>query len=222
MASPFGHSLLGLAVGRAFGGEPVARSWPWWLFCIAAANAPDLDFIPGLLLGDINRFHQGISHSIPAAVFFGGLAWLVARPRSAAPMKIGMVGAGLYGSHLLMDFFSEDRRAPFGQPLLFPFFSEHFIAPWAIFGGVKHGIPGDDFLVFFDDLISWHNAKAIGLETFILLPILLLSWLLRGNGWRRIDRAGTENPSVPAPVFSASEGLKKRFEKARTSHRATQ
>ena len=33
-------------------------------------NAPDLDFIPGLILGRPNLYHHGISHSLGAAVIF--------------------------------------------------------------------------------------------------------------------------------------------------------
>ncbi len=142
-----------------------------------AANAADLDFIPGLLIGNINQFHQGASHSLLAAVLFGGIVTLMMRPFCAMAVRIGMVSVGLYASHLFLDFFSRDIRAPFGQPLLWPFSSEHFISPWSIFGGVQHGVPGDDVSTFLAQLFSWHNLGVLGLEVLLLLPILLLVWI---------------------------------------------
>src|ERR1044071_7547790 len=63
MPSPVGHSLAGLiAYQIAPEIDGMARGRVVALYLLAA-NAPDLDFLPGLIVGDPNRFHHGISHS---------------------------------------------------------------------------------------------------------------------------------------------------------------
>jgi inner membrane protein len=155
--------------------------WKGYVFCVIAANAPDLDFLPGLLTGDINRFHQSAGHSLMAAVLFGAAAALLALRSHYTPVRIGLAGIGLYCSHLLLDLLGEDKRAPFGIPLLWPFSSEHFIVAWPIFRGVRHGVPGEDLAAFVGHVFSWQNLGAMALETGILLPFLVLSWYMTGR-----------------------------------------
>ena len=150
--------------------------WRWYVFCAVAANAPDLDFFPGLFTGDVNRFHQSASHSLVAALVFGAAAALVALPSSRSFARIGLAGVGLYSSHLLLDLFCEDKGAPFGIPLLWPFSSQHFTAPWSVFEGVKHGVPGEDLSAFMGHVLSWANVGVVALEMVILSPLLLLTW----------------------------------------------
>ena len=39
-------------------------------FYIFIANAPDLDFLPGLIIGKPNLYHHGISHSLGIGILF--------------------------------------------------------------------------------------------------------------------------------------------------------
>ena len=182
MATPIAHSLFGLACVRLGNTHWRAPAWRWYLFAIVAANAPDLDFIPGLLVGDINRFHQGPTHSLTAALLFGVFATLAARWLQSKPLHVGILGTALYSSHLLLDFFCRDGRPPFGQPLLWPFTDTHWIAPQPLFsGGIKHGVPGDSLVVFIQNVFSWHNLGVMAMEAVILLPLLLISWYLTRN-----------------------------------------
>ena len=192
MASPVGHSLIGLAIGKVH--ESVGRgpTWRWYLYCAVVANVPDLDFLPGLLTGDINRYHQWVSHSVMAAAAFGLLPAVAARslPRlSLEPARLGVASAALYASHLALDFFSTDVRAPFGQPLLWPFSAGHFISPWTPFGGVTHGVPGEPIEAVLKSLFSWHNVAVISIEMLVIAPLTGLAWYaLRspgpdGSGW---------------------------------------
>ena len=190
MASPIGHSLAGIALGVVRGSGQVSP-WRWYFFAVFAANAADLDFVPGLFIGDINRFHQGISHSLLATVVFGAVVALAMRPLSRQPLRIGTAGAGFYGSHLLVDLFTLDQRAPYGIPLLWPVSSEHYTAPWPVFGGMTHGIPGDGFIVFLQQVFSSVNLKALGVEVIVLLPLLLLAWFFSGKKMTAFRRGST-------------------------------
>ena len=190
MASPLAHSLIGLALSRT--GRVTSRVPPWlWLaLAIGAANAPDLDFLIGLLTGDINRFHQGVSHSFLAAILFGGALAMAARAWGASAIRVGLRGTALYASHLLLDLFSRDNKAPFGQPLFWPVSSSEFTSGLSFFGGVRHGAPGDSLLTFLVHLFSWHNLVIMGLEVTVLAPILVFVWYMRRRSLRlRLTRS---------------------------------
>lgn len=177
MASPIGHSLLGLSV--ALGARPAGTwLWPCLALGVVAANLPDLDFLPGLLIGDANRFHQGPSHSLAAAALFGGLVYLGTRWAGGPAVRLAVVGVLAYGSHLLMDLMTEDKRAPFGIPLFWPASSEHHMATWQIFGGVKHGVPGESLPVVLGQIFSLANLQTIAVELVVLTPVVLVTWLL--------------------------------------------
>jgi inner membrane protein len=184
MATPLGHGILGIAAGR-FGMRWVGDvDWRWYLFAAVAANAADLDFVPGLFVGDLNRFHHQISHSILAALVFGLLASLTLWRFTATPARVGVVGAGLYGTHLLLDCVTYDGRLPHGMPLLWPFSDAYYAAPFTLFGGVKHGVPGDGSLAVFAQMLSWQNLRIMGIEVLVLLPVAVLLWSLGGAGGR--------------------------------------
>src|ERR1041385_6780612 len=80
--SPVGHSIAGLIayqVAPEIDGLARRQVIALYLF---AANAPDLDFLPGLLVGDPNRFHHGVSHSGGLALLFAIAVSLILRRRS--------------------------------------------------------------------------------------------------------------------------------------------
>ncbi len=189
MASPIGHTIIGLGLGA---GSARRRPSPGWLlFAAFAACAPDLDFLPGLLSGDINRYHQMASHSLGAMLLFGLVCGLTGGYFRGNALGIGAGATLCYGSHLAVDLFTTDVRAPFGIPLFWPLYSGHFMAPWTLFGGVQHGVPGDPMGVFLRELFSWHNLVGIGTEVVVLAPIALVAWWL---GKRR--RASRTHPGT--------------------------
>ena len=71
MPTPVGHTLAALALRAA------SRELTWgtladpllWL-AVVAANAPDFDFLPGLLLGNEGLYHRGAGHSLGGAFIF--------------------------------------------------------------------------------------------------------------------------------------------------------
>lgn len=203
MATPLGHSLFGMAFGRIFGRKNETAPWKWYLFAVLASNAADFDFLPGLLVGDINRFHQGASHSFLAAILFGLLTAVFARHFSESPIRIGMAGGTIYASHLFLDLFNNDIRAPFGLPLLWPF-EGYFFSPWPLFRGVKHGVPGEDLVTVLGQLFSWYNLVSLVSEAAVLAPLLILSWYFSRN-----RKGGRRSPAVgafAAPVLAAQRG----------------
>ncbi len=130
MPSPIGHSLIGLAIGvAAMPGETPGTPLPRRLFrrrwmllgCMVVANLPDIDFIPGLLVGDMNAYHYNLTHSIGWAVLVGFGLWFLlraVRPRTGLACLVLLLA--LLGSHLLADFWCEDRSPPYGMPIYWP------------------------------------------------------------------------------------------------------
>jgi inner membrane protein len=144
-------------------------------WCLVMAMAPDLDFLLGILMGQPSRYHQGLSHSLGAAVMVSlALTLLYSRKRHT------MAGEGgrfflAYASHLVLDFWGADTRPPYGIPLFWPLSERVYLALWPVFMGVQHTLPttattGDWLLTIFQPV----NLRAIGIEVLVLLPIALL------------------------------------------------
>jgi hypothetical protein len=54
MPSPVGHSLMGFIIYHVSARRLLAHRWRLIGLYLFAANTPDLDFIPGLVLGNLN------------------------------------------------------------------------------------------------------------------------------------------------------------------------
>jgi membrane-bound metal-dependent hydrolase YbcI (DUF457 family) len=169
MATPLGHLLCGGAIGAALSPAEDARLGAVMGAFLGAAA--DLDFVPGLLLGNPARFHHLGSHSLLFAALAAGCAALVAR--SARWRWSLMVGLA-YGSHLLLDCVTFDPSLPHGIPILWPFSSRLFASPVPLLPGVWH--TGASAL-------SGHNLALALLETALFGPLLL--WALRSRRKRR-------------------------------------
>lgn len=167
---------MGLAVGQIGARGSLADSWRWYLFAAFAANAADLDFLPGLLVGDMNAYHHAASHSLGASVIFGLAAWLVAMRFGDRAVQFGVLGGLIYSSHVLVDYITSDSRSPYGIPVLWPFSDEYFISPVIVLGGIKHGVPGDDLWTVMGHIFSWHNLMALTWEAMFIVPVFVATW----------------------------------------------
>ena len=119
------------SIGHAFGGLVAAdltrsparplRLSALLFLAILVANLPDLDFLPGALVGHPERFHRGASHSVAAAA----LAAITLGPLSARLWGgsvrgwVSLVGAA-YASHLVLDLLIRDPTGGAGIALLWP------------------------------------------------------------------------------------------------------
>ena len=157
----------------------------WWivLLYLLIANAPDLDFIPGFLVGDPARYHHGISHSIGIAllvsVAFGLLLYIGGGVWNTRKFVISFC---LYFSHVFLDCFSLDTSEPYGVPLFWPVSDEYYLAPLTFFLGVKRLYSSGP--MFIPGLFSLQNLWAVCIELAVFVPIILLLLKLR----RRSER----------------------------------
>jgi membrane-bound metal-dependent hydrolase YbcI (DUF457 family) len=183
MASPYGHALVGLGL--------LNLCYPRWIasgmkavllygLVILGACSPDLDFLPGLLLGNPSRFHHGLFHSLGMAVGLylsaGVLAALFGKePTFSKPT--GFIFSLIF-SHLLLDFFTEDFTPPFGFPLFWPLSQTYYISPWSILPYVERN--------FSNPAIWRQTIRVFTVESLLFLPFFFLSL--------RFRRCGGEEP----------------------------
>ena len=147
MPSPVGHSLIGLAVGLGYGlprtrwrdvpAELKANS-AFFLIAILLANAADLDYLPGLFMGDWNLYHHGSSHTLQWTLLVTVavcMLWRAFRPE-AGWRVFGFVFLVLL-SHLLADWVTDDGSAPYGIMLFWPMSDSYYISPVKLFGQLQ-------------------------------------------------------------------------------------
>ena len=97
MPSPIAHAAMGYVVYRVFRSRMprMSKEVPRYaglltqlsIATVAVSLVPDLDSVPGILLGDLGRFHNGFTHSLvfglPVAL---GVGKIIARHQGAHAM----------------------------------------------------------------------------------------------------------------------------------------
>ena len=156
------------------------------LAAAALGVAPDLD----LFLAQ----HRAITHSacaVAAAFIVAGLVTgqVTRKVRSAKfkvqskfevqrekfsverVLRVAMICAAAYGSHLLLDWLAVDRRTPYGLQVLWPFSDGWYISGLDVFPQTERR----NLL----SLVTFRtNVRAILFETAVMLPVLGLVWLV--------------------------------------------
>jgi len=197
--SPIAHGLAGLAIAHI----SLVKGWarPPRLFWIAAlgfaAIAPDLDFVPGLLIGQPYRFHHGPTHSLFAVLVFGVMTATIARLMRIDGLRwFGVLMAMGYLSHLLLDAFTVETNQPFGMPIFWPLTNDPLRMPFHLFLDIQSEKRTGNFLA---NLMMWHNARAIAREILIMGGL----WVVY---WASLAIARTRPPSREAPARRSDHG----------------
>jgi membrane-bound metal-dependent hydrolase YbcI (DUF457 family) len=149
---------------------------------VVAANAADLDFIPGILVGDPGRFHRGASHSFIAICAFTALALLVGRwidRRSA--MRFGLVLGLAFTGHLLLDMMSSWRDSHSGVAIAWPLSSSRLLSPFPIFIGISLAPGARNFL---EGVLHRQNFEAMAWELVVAGVIWGTARLIRPSRGR--------------------------------------
>src|SRR5262245_21599653 len=161
MPSPVGHVLGGLAAAWPFVPTRDRRAA---LFLATVAIAPDLDLIAGT--------HRGASHSLGAAVIAGVVAAVVwsafAAPRlRRETLRVALAATLAWGSHVVLDWLSNDTRPPVGVMAFWPFTHEYYKASIEIFPPVSRR--------YWESRFWLYNLRAVSAEILILGPV---AWLV--------------------------------------------
>src|SRR5262245_50782571 len=157
MPSPVGHILGGTIVYLA--GTPEQRYRSGWVLTTALLGsiAPDIDFLPGLFIGDIGAFHHGITHSIPFALAFGALVFVVARRHGEEIARRSALLATLACvSHVILDFVGVSAGTR-GVPLLWPYSTELFGFSLQLFGHFRYGDINEGIW----SVVRWANVSPL-------------------------------------------------------------
>ncbi len=170
MSTPLGHGFCGILVGSlcTLRRPLISPGWDLAFFALAA-QAPDFDFLPGLLAGQADLYHHGISHSLGFAVLCGGLCAALGAWRGGwrEGGRCGLVGGAIYFAQVLLDYAGADFVPPYGVPLWWPLDGAYHILTPSWFSDIQRW-PWTWAKV-------WHNLRAAGWETLVLgLPGLLV------------------------------------------------
>ena len=102
---------------------------------VAVSVAPDLDVLPGLIMGDISAFHNQAAHSpLFGLIVCAALAGIARRFLNVGFCRTAVFMALCYGMHLAIDGMTVGR----GLKLLWPFSEARFASPIPLFYGVRH------------------------------------------------------------------------------------
>ncbi len=164
MALPVGHAAAGYLAYEAV--RPAGRHRAGWLAtALLLANAPDLDYLPGLLVGHPDAWHRGVTHSLAAALAVAaGVTALAAARR--LPGRLALGAALAWASHLLLDFVTQNALPPRGIPLFSPWSARTFVAAHPLLGEIVVDASGT--AAFFRSLVGPGSAR-VWLEQAALL-----------------------------------------------------
>jgi membrane-bound metal-dependent hydrolase YbcI (DUF457 family) len=173
--------------------RPEGRHRPALLMAaVALATAPDLDFLPGLLLGQPGAYHRGVTHTLGAALLAGTVALVLARRYAhARPWAVASWVASVWGSHLFLDSITTDVVEPHGGRFLWPLSQAYYIAPVTLLPEVV--IDGSARSAFFASLMGPHTWFAWTCDVGVLASALVLVAVVRA--WRA--RASTQLAGIP-------------------------
>jgi len=199
MPTPLAHGIAGSAVART-----VRCNWRSWRFIALAfviASLPDLDFIPGMMVGDAGAVHRRATHSLfaavavslPVAALLGryGSRWLdrtafggISKPRLGAWY---VFVAPIYASHLLLDLVSLDTVENSGLQLWWPFSNAYVTAPLPLPAGLRaffdlqFGPTAADFFrtLFSGRALAVYLAEALIFSPLLLVPFIVGRWCVR-------------------------------------------
>lgn len=182
MPSPVLHSFAGVALLTLTRDAAMRRRthFPLLAALIFAANAPDLDFVAGILAGAPTRFHRGASHSLLLAVVFGLAAYLVARWSGfRSSRRFGVLMGLAFTTHIVLDMLSPLGDPRRGVQLAWPFLTERFSFPFRIFIGARYDPKAHGLLEGF--MFQRHNWYVVVSEVLLVVVISGLAQLVRRN-----------------------------------------
>lgn len=140
-----------------------------------ATIAADLDFIPGILVGNPDWLHHRGSHSLLAAALFAIVAGVVAHVRGGRHARMfGVMLAAAYASHLLLDMMATEGRPRYGVPLFWPL-PLYVNAPINLFLPIEREAGGATN--FIASLLSWHNWHALVREVLVMGSAFVATYL---------------------------------------------
>ncbi len=176
MPTSIGHTFAGAFLNETKMFSPANTVLKSLLVSVILANLADIDFLPGLLAGNPNRFHHGVTHSLGATLLVGllfGFYFYSKRNQFWAPFAFSGL---LYLSHVGLDYLTVDTSPPHGVPIFWPLSGKYYLSPISVFSSVHKDSAS---ATFFQSLFVAENASTIFREIFVLGPLVLLAYLTK-------------------------------------------
>jgi hypothetical protein len=150
-------------------GHAGKRSWKEAAFFTFAATAADIDYLPGVLVGNPLLFHQSITHSLAFAFIFGLVVALAAKAfKKYSFFKLFLLSSAVYATHPLLDLFTSPVVS-----LLWPFHPVDLAQQFTLFRSLPLCRDGlKDFAC--ERLLSFSCIQRFWRESFLLGPALTL------------------------------------------------
>lgn len=132
MPSPIAHVAAGYLISRGLSGRYAGFRPGLVLAGIGLSLLPDIDAAAGLLLGDMGRYHNNLTHSLVFALFASLVVGMAGWRLGSAFRPWFTLALACYLAHITMDFFTTGR----GIMLLWPVSEQRFKPPFSIFYGL--------------------------------------------------------------------------------------
>lgn len=140
MPSPIAHATIGWAVFQvAHSAFPSPRDeergWLRWQLAAAVVLSllPDVDSILGLLTGNMGRYHNNLTHSVPIALVVASVVGLFALLKGRqCGLHWYLLALSSYGFHLAADVLTMGR----GIMWLWPWSTQRLLSPVPLFYGL--------------------------------------------------------------------------------------
>ena len=184
MASPLGHSLMGVVIYLAtVRSSEWLRRWGWLFLIVLFSASADLDYLPAVFgrLDIANAYHRGLSHTIMfaagATVLYLIIAGAWTRKLMWKPALVLLVACCI---HLLIDVFTEDNKAPYGIAPFRPFSEALLYSSRPVFPTIEKAT--------YSDLSSLHNVKTALFEIGFFGVMAVIAGSVRlfiERHWRR-------------------------------------
>lgn len=105
MPLPVVHSFAGYSIYKLSLPASRAKNWKMAGLMMTLANLPDLDYIPGMIMGAPELFHRNVTHSLGFAVGVSLTVAGIAKLWKKLPfVKMFLISSSAYFSHLLLDY----------------------------------------------------------------------------------------------------------------------
>lgn len=168
--SPIGHSLTGMTFYCLASRQGILKKNIGALLLVGIiSNLPDLDFIPGLLLGTLNIFHNLFTHSLFFALFVTLLFIPFKNLQKTCELNPWTVFM-LISLHLVIDSFCGPQlgfHETYGVAFFYPLHKNWISMPFTIFPGIKH----KDL----SSILTLYNLRTVSVELAVGTVSLVLA-----------------------------------------------
>jgi inner membrane protein len=201
MPTSVAHILGGYAALEAGSPPQQRRGIYFLLFVVVASNLPDLDFLPGYLIGNEGLFHRGASHSILAAIIVAGGLGLALGSRLGGFRAVAGWTLLAYGSHIVLDMVVPDPSGKGGGvALLWPFLGTEVATPipgLSILDPIRWFEGHELQAGFLRALLSLDGLRIFLVDAALVMPLVPLAWGVRSLRDRRRKRTVLMGSHLP-------------------------